>query len=88
MKILPSAYRHGLSDNNIEHAVRMSFAAFPNLRFRAEDDETGTMLLGPSTDGKMLEIAVHGYYDGEELSVFHANYATARIIDRLKGESR
>lgn len=66
----------------------MSYAAFPNVRFGADDDASGTMLVGPSRDGKALEVALHGYYEGEDLIVFHANYATQRILDRLKGEGR
>lgn len=51
MQIASSARRHGVSDDDIEHAYRNHVAGF------VVDDDM-TMLVGPATDGTLLEIGV------------------------------
>lgn len=49
--ILPSARRHGIADDDIEHAWRNPVRVFPG-------DEGFVMLIGPSRSGALLEIGV------------------------------
>ena len=64
MRIGGPARRHGVSDADIEHAVRNA------LRWVEMDDDL-TMLIGPASDGALLEIGVLDI-DGDDPVVIHA----------------
>jgi hypothetical protein len=64
MRIGEPARRHGVTDTDIAHATRTAIR-----RVRMDDDLT--MLIGPATDGALLEIGVLDL-DGEDPVVIHA----------------
>lgn len=64
MRIGAPARKHGLADAEIRHAVRSA------TRLVVMDDEL-TMLIGPATDGSMLEVGVLDL-DGDDPVVIHA----------------
>lgn len=61
MIILPSAHRHGLTDEDIRHAVA-------NL-IRAVLVDDGLLILGPDLNGEPIELLSR---EGDEFIVFHA----------------
>jgi len=53
VEILASARRHGISDDDIRHAVENSLAG------GRSDDETGfAMLVGPDQSGNLIEVGI------------------------------
>ena len=64
MRIGKPAYNHGVVESDIWHGVR-------NAVRQIHIDEELTMLIGPATDGKLLEIGVLDI-DGEDPVVIHA----------------
>lgn len=64
MRIGDPARKHGVADADIWHAVR-------NAMRRVLLDDDLVMLLGPASDGALLEIGVLGI-DGEDPVVIHA----------------
>lgn len=48
--VAASAYRHGVKDNDILHAYRNAIVA------HEPDDEGFIMLVGPTTDGSLIEV--------------------------------
>ena len=50
MEILPSAHKHGISDDDIRHAANNAIAAITN-----PEQPDFTMLLGPDQTGQPLE---------------------------------
>jgi hypothetical protein len=58
------AHRHGVSEADIEHAVRTAMR-------RITLDEDLTMLIGAGRDGRLLEIGVLDL-EGEDPVVIHA----------------
>ena len=68
MEIIPSALKHGVSDEDILHAVRNAVRAF-------EAEPEGLMLIGPSSTGRLLEIVV---IDGN--AVIHAMNAREKFL--------
>ncbi|MDQ3358503.1 MAG: hypothetical protein M3424_09325 [Actinomycetota bacterium] len=64
MRIGGPAHEHGVVGSEIRHAVR-------NATRRVEMDDDFTMLIGPSSDGTMLEIGVLDI-DGDDPVVIHA----------------
>jgi hypothetical protein len=64
MRIGEPARRHGVTDTDITHATRTAIR-----RVRMDDDLT--MLIGPATDGALLEIGVLDL-DGWDPVVIHA----------------
>lgn len=74
IKILSSAFRHGISEKEI-----LSLLAYDSTRtiFEIHDDEHGNtqeMIVGFSQNGKLLEIALK--YTAISDIVFHANKAS------------
>jgi hypothetical protein len=51
MRVGEPARRHGVADHDIQHAIRNA------IRHVVMDDDL-TMLIGPATDGTLLEIGV------------------------------
>ena len=69
----PSAYKHGISDDDMLHALRNPVRV-ENL------DEGFTMFIGPAWDGVLLEI---GIVDGDSGPVIiHADRARRRYLPR------
>jgi hypothetical protein len=64
MRIGAPARRHHVADADIWHALR-------NATRMVTMDDTLTMLLGPATDGSMLEVGVLDI-DGDDPVVIHA----------------
>ncbi|MGH3500979.1 MAG: hypothetical protein ACRDQA_08805 [Nocardioidaceae bacterium] len=64
MRIGGPARKHGLADTDIRHAVR-------NAVRRVLMDDDLTMLIGPASDGALLEIGVLDI-DGDDPVVIHA----------------
>jgi hypothetical protein len=64
MRIGGPTRKHGVPDDDMEHAVR-------NAARRVVMDEQLTMLIGPARDGAFLEIGVLGL-DGDDPVIIHA----------------
>ena len=64
MRIGGPARKHGVIDADIRHAVRTAMR-------RVVIDEDLTMLIGPASDGALLEIGVLDI-DGDDPVVIHA----------------
>ena len=64
MRIAEPARKHGVSDNDVLHAVRTAIR-------KVVMDEDLTMLIGPAADGALLEIGVLDL-DGDDPVVIHA----------------
>ncbi len=72
MRIGAPARKHGLADAEIRHAVRNA------TRLAVMDDEL-TMLIGPATDGSMLEVGVLDL-DGDDPVVIPSDAATTEVL--------
>ncbi len=64
MRIGEPARNHGVADDNIHHAIR-------NAMLRRDMGENLTMLIGPASDGALLEIGVLDL-DGDDPVAIHA----------------
>lgn len=64
MRIGGPARKHGVTDPDIRHAAR-------NAIRRVVMDDGLTMLIGPASDGRLLEVGVLDI-DGEDSVVVHA----------------
>gem|GEM_PF-304301 len=64
MRIGEPARRHGLADEDMQHAVR-------NALRRTDMDEGLTMFIGPARDGTLLEIGVLDF-EGDDPVILHA----------------
>jgi hypothetical protein len=64
MRIGQPARKHGVSEEDVRHAVR-------NAMRRIDLGEDLTMLIGPAADGSLLEIGVLDL-EGEDPVVIHA----------------
>lgn len=64
MRIGAPARKHGVADTEIWHAIR-------NAMRRVVMDEQLTMLIGPASDGAIMEIGVLAI-DGDDPVVVHA----------------
>lgn len=73
MEIRPSARKHGISDDDIRHAIDHAIAAIT----RPEQPEF-TMLIGPTTDAQLLEVGIVATDDQDY--VIHAMPARARYL--------
>jgi hypothetical protein len=79
VEIHPSARRHGIADEDIEHAIKNAMA------IDDQDDDT-RLYLGPARNTEPLEIATIVLEDGSEL-VIHAMKMRQRYQRLLPGES-
>lgn len=77
MRIGEPARKHGITDADIWHSVRHAVR-------RIVLDEGLTMLIGPATDGAMLEVGVLDF-DGDDPVVIHA-MPLRRKFQRILGE--
>jgi hypothetical protein len=71
VRIGEPARRHGVSDDDIEHAIRNAIRQHVGDEF--------AMLIGPATDGSLLEIGVLDL-EGEDPVVIHAMPARPRFL--------
>jgi hypothetical protein len=77
VEIHPSARKHGIPDEDIEHATTHAMA------IDDQDDDT-RLYLGPGRDAKLLEIVTIARRDGAEL-VIHAMAMRAKYRRLLPG---
>lgn len=78
VEIYGSAHRHGVSDEDIEHAVS-------NALVSAQDDDGKVLYLGPDRAGNFLEVVTVEREAGDEI-VIHA-MAMRRMYQELLPES-
>jgi hypothetical protein len=78
VEIHPSARRHGIADEDIEHAMTHAMA------IDEQDDDT-RLYLGPSRAAELLEVVTIVRDDGSEL-VIHAMKMRAKYQRLLPGE--
>ncbi len=78
MEIHGSARRHGVADDDIQHAVNNAMA------IDDQDDDT-RLYLGPSASGALLEVVTIVRDDGTEL-VIHAMPMRTKYRRLLPGE--
>lgn len=62
MEIHPSARKHGIADEDIEHAMRNALAIY-------DQDEDTRLSLGPARSADLLEIVTVVRDDGSELAI-------------------
>lgn len=67
--ILPSALRHGIAHADIDHALTHAIAF--------HDDDDLTMAIGPSRDGRLLEVALT---EADGVVVVHAMVARRKYL--------
>ncbi|HEY7961276.1 MAG TPA: hypothetical protein VID29_05070 [Solirubrobacteraceae bacterium] len=75
MRIGDPARKHGVADTDIWHAVR-------NTMRRAVLDDDLTMLIGPASDGALLEVGVLDI-DGDDPVVIHAQPLRPKFYEFL-----
>jgi hypothetical protein len=78
VEIHPSARRHGIADEDIEHATKHAMA------IDEQDDDT-RLYLGPSRAAELLEVVTIVRDDGSELAI-HAMRMRAKYQRLLSGE--
>ena len=72
MDVEPSARKHGVSNDDMFHAVRHHWRAF------VTDDAAVTMFIGPSIAGEPLEVGV--VEDDDGVAAIHAMPARAKFL--------
>lgn len=73
VRILPSALRHGIAEDDVLHAYRNAIWSWP-LR------DGRDMLVGPRHDAQMCEIGVRYDADKDVDLIFHAMKARSRFL--------
>ena len=68
--IAASAHRHGMSDDNIRHAILA----------HGPDEEGLIMLVGPAYDGSLVEVGLVESSDGVRVIVHAMSPARARFL--------
>lgn len=86
IKMLPSAFRHGISEKEI-----LSLLAYDSNRaiFEIHEDENSNlqeMIVGFSQNGKLLEIAVKYTFSND--IVFHASKASFKYRRLFRSQNR
>jgi hypothetical protein len=76
--IHPSARKHGIADDDIEHAATHAMA------IEDQDDDT-RLFLGPSLAGEFLEVVAIVRDDGSELAI-HAMKMRRKYLPLLPGD--
>ena len=77
MEILPSARKHGISDDDIRHGFNNAVAAIT-----APDQPDFTMIVGADSNGQLLEIGVVAADDNDY--VIHAMPARTKYVKMIK----
>lgn len=78
MEIHPSARKHGIADEDIEHATKHAMAI-------DEQDNDTRLYLGPSRAAELLEVVTIVRDDGSELAI-HAMKMRTKYQRLLPGE--
>lgn len=78
MEIHPSARKHGIADEDIEHATAQAMA------IEDQDDDT-RLYIGPSRSADLLEVVTIVRDDGSELAI-HAMQMRPKYQRLLPGE--
>lgn len=78
MRIIDSARRHGIPDEEMLHALRLP-------QIERDLDEGVTMITGPSRDGDLLEIGVLDH-EGEDPTIIHADHARPQFLPHHRHE--
>ena len=73
MEIKASARKHGVRDGDMLHALRHHW------RHIDTDDPEVTILIGPSTTGEPLEVAVLRHHEGA--AIIHAMSARRKFLE-------
>ncbi len=76
MDIEASARKHGVSDDDMLHALRHHWRAFET------DDDAVTMFVGPSTSAQPVEVGV--VTDDEGTAVIHAMQARKKFLKGME----
>lgn len=74
--IEPSAFRHGVDQDDMMHALRHHWCAYET------DDDAVTMFIGPSTTAAPLEVGVVTDEDGT--AIIHAMPAREKFLKGLE----
>ena len=77
VRIVPSARRHGVGDDDITHAYRNPWA----MRYV---DDAVHLLVGPGRDSRMLELMFEYDRHRHEHRIFHAMAARPRYLRMLR----
>ncbi len=78
MEIYQSARRHGIEDEDVQHAVEHALAV-------GEQDDGTVLYLGPDRAANLLEVVAVRREDGSEI-VIHAMRMRAKYEPFLRGE--
>jgi hypothetical protein len=78
VEIHPSARKHDIADEDIEHAVDNA------MSIDDRDDDT-RLYLGPARDADLLEVVTIDREDGSELAI-HAMRMRPKYLPLLRGE--
>jgi hypothetical protein len=73
--ILPSAYRHGIVDDAMLHAVSHHVKLF-------DVGQGMTMVIGPAPDAQLLEVGLAVWHD--DIAIIHTMPARSRFLPFLK----
>ncbi len=74
MEIVESARKHGVEDEDMHHAIENAIVIF------AFEPPATLMYVGPSRNGKLVEVAV--MHDDPEDLIIHAMEARAKWLNR------
>ena len=77
VEVLPSARKHGIPDDDIRHAVNNALSAITT-----PNQPDFTMLIGPDTASRLLEIGVLSADDNDY--VIHAMPARQKYLNMIK----
>ncbi len=77
MEILPSARKHGISDDDIRHVVNNAVAAITTAH-----QPDFTMLIGPDASARLLEVGVLAADDNDY--VIHAMRARDKYLAMIE----
>ncbi|MBA3261283.1 MAG: hypothetical protein H0T69_02170 [Thermoleophilaceae bacterium] len=77
MEVHPSAHKHGVADEDIEHAMRHALAI--------DDQDDTRFYLGPSRSADLLEVVTIVRDDGSELAI-HAMKMRPKYRRLLPGD--
>jgi hypothetical protein len=78
VEIHPSARKHGIADEDVQHAVENA------MSIDERDDDT-RLYLGPARDAELLEVVAIVRADGSQLAV-HAMPMRPKYLRLLPGE--
>ena len=78
MEIHPSARKHGVADEDTEHAVEHAMAI-------DDQDEDTRLYLGPARNAELLEVVAIVRDDGSELAI-HAMKIRPKYLRLLPGD--